>query len=139
MISRILIADSSALVSLASLTDSNHQKAIEISQQIKKEANQLLVSGEILSETLDVLGKKVNHAIAFATGLEVLRSNLFLIVETSEIIRIKALNMFKKQPFSVSFTDCLVMAFADEFETREIFGFDEAFRKNGYVRFGIDK
>jgi len=28
--------------------------------------------------------------------------------------------------------DCLVMATADFYETREIFGFDTAFTKNGY-------
>jgi predicted nucleic acid-binding protein len=32
----------------------------------------------------------------------------------------------------VSFTDCLVMAVADRFGTKVIFGFDEVFRKNGY-------
>jgi hypothetical protein len=34
---------------------------------------------------------------------------------------------------SVSFTDCMVMATADHYGTRLIFGFDEVFRKNGYV------
>ena len=30
------------------------------------------------------------------------------------------------------FTDCIVMANADSFKTKDIFGFDEVFRKNGY-------
>ena len=64
---------------------------------------------------------------------------MFIIAETTLEVRIEALEKFQKQPKSVSFTDCIVMAFADEYETREIFGFDDAFRKNGYIRFGIDK
>jgi predicted nucleic acid-binding protein len=32
----------------------------------------------------------------------------------------------------VSFTDCVVMAVADTYGTKRIFGFDEAFTKNGY-------
>jgi len=68
-----------------------------------------------------------------------LATKIFLVVESSEYIRIEALRKFHNQPAAVSFTDCLVMAFADFYETREIFGFDEAFRKNGYARLGIDK
>jgi hypothetical protein len=30
------------------------------------------------------------------------------------------------------------MALADQMETTDIFGFDEAFRKSGYVRLGLD-
>lgn len=33
----------------------------------------------------------------------------------------------------------LVMAFVDKYETRETFGFDESFRKNGQIRIGMDK
>ena len=33
---------------------------------------------------------------------------------------------------SVSYTDAVVMAVADEYETQKIFGFDEAFATCGY-------
>lgn len=58
---------------------------------------------------------------------------------SNDNIRLRALQNFQNQPAYVSFTDCVVMAFADEYETKDIFGFDEAFRKNGYIRVGIDK
>ncbi len=35
-------------------------------------------------------------------------------------------------PQSVSYTDCVVMAVADEYHTTQIFGFDEDFKKHGY-------
>ena len=134
-----IIADSSALVSLSSITDNNHQIANRQSLQIEKTDRQVIVPGEIFSETLNVLGKKVSKEIAIRTGSKIIKTKMFIIAETTLEVRIEALEKFQKQPKSVSFTDCIVMAFADEYETREIFGFDDAFRKNGYIRFGIDK
>jgi predicted nucleic acid-binding protein len=45
-----------------------------------------------------------------------------------------ALKKFAKLPESVSFTDCLVMAAADEYYTPDIFGFDKQFAEAGYHR-----
>ena len=46
----------------------------------------------------------------------------------------QALQKFETLPQGVSFTDCLVMATADEYETRDIFGFDKQFADAGYNR-----
>jgi predicted nucleic acid-binding protein len=45
-----------------------------------------------------------------------------------------ALERFKTQPQGVSFTDCVVMAYADAFQTKDIFGFDKQFADAGYTR-----
>jgi predicted nucleic acid-binding protein len=50
----------------------------------------------------------------------------------AQVIREKALIRFEKSAKGVSFTDCLVMAFADEYKTNLIFGFDDVFSKCGY-------
>ncbi len=39
---------------------------------------------------------------------------------------------FEAQPRAVSLTDCIVMAIADEFGTKAIFGFDADHERNGY-------
>ena len=138
MISSI-IADSSALVSLALSTDSNHKQAVLLARQIEKNNKTLILQGEIFAETINILGKKVSKEIAVFTANKILKSDLFQIVESSNAQRLSALEKFQKQPKSVSFTDCVVMASADHFDTKDIFGFDECFRKNGYIRIGIDK
>ena len=138
MISSI-IADSSALVSLALSTDSNHKQAVLLARQIEKNNKTLILQGEIFAETINILGKKVSKEIAVFTANKILKSDLFQIVESSNAQRLSALEKFQKQPRSVSFTDCVVMASADHFDTKDIFGFDESFKKNGYVRIGIDK
>jgi predicted nucleic acid-binding protein len=134
-----IIADSSAFVSLYSTTDSNHKQAVLTAKLIGQSHKAILIPSEVLAETINVLGKKLGHKLAVAFAREVLQSTEYSVSESTESIRLTALEKFENQPSSVSFTDCLVMAFADEYETKEIFGFDDAFRKNGYIRFGIDK
>lgn len=133
-----IIADSSALVSLATNTDSNYNKAVSIAQTIKDQNLHVVIPGDVFAETLNVLGRKSSHEIALGTAQTILNSNSFIITETNAEIRNNALKIFKNQVQSVSFTDCLVMAFADHFHTQTIFGFDEVFRKNKYQRLGLD-
>jgi predicted nucleic-acid-binding protein len=45
-----------------------------------------------------------------------------------------ALLKFEAVSEAVSFTDCLVMAVADEYGTKDIFGFDKHFEDAGYQR-----
>lgn len=134
-----IIADSSALFSLFIDTDKNHKKAIKIKEQYLKQGGMIVIPSEVFSELINILGKKFNHKSAVWAAKAVLDSKTFAIESALEKIRDAALKKFEYQPESVSFTDCLVMAFADEYETKEIFGFDDAFRKNGYIRIGIDK
>jgi predicted nucleic acid-binding protein len=85
------------------------------------------------------LEKKFNHTSAVKAAKIVLESKTFIVENTLESARNHALEKFKTQGESVSFTDCIVMAFADEYKTKAIFGFDESFKRSGYVRIGIDR
>lgn len=133
-----LIIDSSAFIYLASIDDSNYKKAVKISEQIEEDKRSIVLPGEIFTEIVNVAGKKISHKAAIDQANKILSSKSFIITETTPTMRVDALEKFKKQPESVSYTDCLVMAFADHFETKDIFGFDESFKKNGYKRIGID-
>lgn len=136
--SRIIIGDSSGLFSLFIQTDQNHNRAVIVSKHFVKETGSLIIPSEVFSELINIIGKKLSQGIAVKTGQFILQSRTFIIEATSAELLQNALEKFNKQPRAVSFTDCLVMAFADEFETKEIFGFDEAFTKNGYIRIGVD-
>lgn len=135
---KFIVADTSGFISLLSKDDKNHTSALHVASVIHKDGKTIILPGEIITEFINVLGKKANHRVAIQRGDLLLHSPEYKIVDTNEHIRSQAFALFKKQPESVSFTDCIVMAFADEYETKEIFGFDEAFAKNGYIRFGID-
>lgn len=134
-----LIIDTSAFISLGTITDHNRKKAQDISNRIREEDISIIVPGDIFTETMNVIGRKVGHKAAIMQAENIFLDRNLIVVETTPLIRQNALKKFKTQPESVSFTDCIVMAFADEFETRDIFGFDNSFRKNGYIRIGIDK
>jgi predicted nucleic acid-binding protein len=92
----------------------------------------VLTPGEVFAETLNVVGKRFGHAVALELAGVLVDSELFVIEETGDEMRLAALQRFARQPESVSFTDCVVMAMADHFDTTEIFGFDQAFATNGY-------
>src|SRR3989344_2299613 len=131
-------ADPAGFISLASTTDQNHQKALKISQKLFQVKGSIIIPSDVFSETLNIAGKKLGHSAAVSTAETLFTTSPFIIVDSDEKTRKHAFSLFKKQPESVSFTDCIVMATADHFKTKEIFGFDKVFSKNGYNRVGLD-
>jgi hypothetical protein len=54
------------------------------------------------------------------------------VIDSSPAARETALSQLLTLSASVSYTDAVVMAVADEYETQKIFDFDEAFANCGY-------
>lgn len=127
-----IIVDSSGLISLLIDTDSNHNKALKALNSYEFATSTIAIPNDVFSECLNVLGKKLGHKLAVEGGEKMIKSPVFQIVDTNDPLRRLALEKFKDQPDSVSFTDCIVMALADIWETKQIFGFDEVFKKSGY-------
>ncbi len=76
------------------------------------------------------------HAPSHCLGMSQERlgtGSQFILIETRPYL-IAALEKFKKQPQAVSFTDCIVMTVADDYGTKDIFGFDRQFEDAGYRR-----
>jgi predicted nucleic acid-binding protein len=132
MINPPAIADSSGLISLIFKTDSNHSKARLISKNLAETDINLIVPGEVITEIINVLGKKTNHKIALRSANKILSQTDYQFIETTPEIRLLALKKFSSSKESISFTDCLVMAFADQYKTKLIFGFDQSFSQSGY-------
>jgi predicted nucleic acid-binding protein len=57
----------------------------------------------------------------------------FSVVPTQRGTLHQTLTKLSQQTGGASYIDCLVMATADEYQTTDVFGFDETFRKNGYT------
>jgi predicted nucleic acid-binding protein len=128
-----LIADTSGLISLTVRTDANHAPAIEAAKPLRERKSTILVPYEVLVETVNVLGKRLGHDEAASVAYYLYQTTLFLVVDSSRKARQHALERFKTQPRAVSFTDCVVMAIADEYGTKAIFGFDADHARSGYV------
>ncbi len=130
--SSLLIADTSGIISLFSATDRNHDRALVVVERFQQVPGSILVPSDVFVETVNVVGKQLGHAQAIAIGTSLSQEPPFMVAETSGEVLQRAFARFAGQPASVSLTDCVVMAVADAFQTRAIFGFDAVFRTNGY-------
>jgi len=127
----VIIADTSGLVSLFLPDDHNHEVALKAAERLRSAHKDILIPAAVFIELLNILGRKVGHTTALAAVSEL--SPPFLVLTTQTNVS-QALKKFEALPQSVSFTDCLVMAVADEYATSDIFGFDKQFADAGYKR-----
>jgi predicted nucleic acid-binding protein len=130
--SKIIIADSSGLISLLIDTDSNHAAAHDIAAQLTEDGTTVLIPSEVLAETINILGKKFGHEQTAQVIDDLFQSAAFTVTPSSDVMRKDALSRFRETTGSISYTDCLVMAVADHYGVTAIFGFDEIFSKQGY-------
>lgn len=132
---KAVVIDSSALVALLNVTDADHPKTANSYNELTKQRTELILQTEVLAETLNVLGKKVDRQAAANAGKAILlRQALGEIKLISSEIKTLALavDLQLSGLGRPSFVDCLVMAQADISRTAYIFGFDTTFSKNGY-------
>ena len=128
----LIIADSSALISLSIKSDRNHGQAANLVQQIAEDNRTVVIPCEVFAETVNILGKKFGHARAIEAVDILFDGTVFVVEDSGETIRRDALDWFGGIAEGVSYTDCIVMAVANASNTRLVFGFDDAFSKNGY-------
>lgn len=127
----VIIADTSGLISLFLPDDHNHMVAVKAAKDLQSAHKDILIPPSVFVEFLNILGRIAGHKIARATVPELTPPFMVLVKQTNVH---QALQKFEALPQGVSFTDCLVMATADEYETRDIFGFDKQFQDAGYNR-----
>ena len=129
-----IIADTSALVSLATDTDHNHIPAKEAAARLREVSRPIILPADIFVETVNVLGKRSGHETALKAAAELRRpGSQFILIETVPYLN-RALERLKDQAPGVSLTDCIVMVVADAYGTKDVFGFDMQFVEAGYHR-----
>jgi len=126
-----IIADTSGLVSLFLPNDQNHEVAVQAARNLQSAHKDILIPADVFVECLNILGRIAGHKAALAAVSELQPPFLILNEQSNNP---QALQKFEVLPHSVSFTDCLVMAVADEYATPDIFGFDKQFEEAGYHR-----
>src|SRR4051794_1324075 len=102
-----VIVDSSALVALLIENDADHEKAVLVSRRLKQAASLVLVPAEVISETLNLLGKMQGRAFAVAAG-EQLLNDPYIHPMTASTDRLReAVARWNSQASGVSYTDCV--------------------------------
>jgi predicted nucleic acid-binding protein len=139
MSSTFVILDSSALIVQINRKDLWHTKATAISEFIERIDRKVILPAEVLAESLNRIGNNIGRQEAVLAGNALLERNEtgdILITHTNTDILAATLNLLKTvrepQGKRVSFVDCLVMATATFYDTREIFGFDAVFGNNDF-------
>ena len=139
MNSAFVILDSSALIAQINVKDLWHKKANTISEYIQQTDRKVILPAEVLAETLNRIGNNVGRQEAVLAGNALLERNesgdILITQSNTEILRatLNLLNTVQEPPEKrASFVDCLVMASAIFYDTREIFGFDAVFERNGF-------
>jgi len=118
---------------LATKTDHNHVPATKAAARLREASRPIILPSDVLVETVNVLGKKSDHKTALKAASELLRpGSQFILIETRPYL-VAALEKFAVQSPAASLTDCIVMTVADDYGTKDIFGFDKQFEDAGYT------
>ena len=128
-----VVLDTSAIIALLSSGDANHVPAVQYAEELRASERTILLPADVITEAVTLAGKKLGHDRAVDLAAHLLTTTRYTRDETSDELRLAALEHFERQIPSVSFTDCIVMAVADAHQTRDIFGFDTDFARNGYT------
>ncbi len=131
-----VILDSSAVVALLNEQDASHTVALNVRDSSLGVEDESLLPYEVLAETLNVLGRKLGReytVLAANTLVKMHEDGEIRLVDPAPHVINRAAELQRSATGSPSFVDCLVMAYADEYGTLYIFGFDLTFKKNGYL------
>ena len=135
---KTILVDTDAFVALYNKEDANHKIAHKISTSIVENKIQPLISIFSYSESITVISQKVSHEHAVTYIEDVNKGSAHLVEAIPNLVR-EGEDIFRKQTSkNVYFTDCFNMAIMEDYGIKEIFSFDEDYRKNGFKRVGID-
>ena len=131
--SPVVIVDADAIVAQAYPNDSNHQKAVAISNKLNDLGAQVIYPASAVLEATTVLQGRLNSGTT-AYGTAVVFSDPSVqVAEIGQKTLAKAMNYFSPITSKKNtLFDCVVMAVADENKANAIFSFDRFYEKKGY-------
>lgn len=129
----VIVVDADAIVAQAYPADSNHQKAVAISNKLNDLGAQVIYPASAVLEATTVLQARLNSgATAYGTAVVFSEPNV-QVTEVNKKTLTSALNYFNPEKNKKdTLFDCVVMAVADENKADAIFSFDKVYEKKGY-------
>ncbi len=123
-----VFTDASALISLFSEKDSNHQKALGMISKLDKKSA-FIISNYVFAEVVTILSQKEGRHKAIIIGDYIKRTYHWINVDQE--IEDLAWEIFKKQiSKNVSFVDCTTFALFKKGVFDKAFSFDRDFKVN---------
>ena len=130
-----VLVDADALVALAKTNDSNHKKAVTISNKLQKIGVSYCFSPYAVAEAVTVLSYKASHQSAkkFLRQIRKLDIPVFELPEKHKDLADKWFLRQKKK--GSSYFDCYNMALLEVLKKQSdaIFSFDSIYKRNGFT------
>ena len=129
----LVIVDADAIVAQAYPNDSNHGRAVTISDKLNNLSAQVIYPATAVVEATTVLQGRLNSpATAYGTASVFAGPNVN-IAEVNQKTLTNAINYFSPTTSKKNtLFDCVVMAVADEYKADMIFSFDKVYKSKGY-------
>ncbi|OGH38131.1 MAG: hypothetical protein A3B44_01015 [Candidatus Levybacteria bacterium RIFCSPLOWO2_01_FULL_38_21] len=129
----VVVVDADAIVAQAYPNDSNHERAVEISNNLNNLGAQVIYPASAILEATTVLQARLNSgATAYGTAVVFSDPNV-QVAEVNQKTLTNALNNFSPTTSKKNtLFDCVVMAVADENNANAIFSFDKFYKSKGF-------
>lgn len=123
----MILLDASFLYAYYNEQDVHHKRAIELSKELKQAPNEIIILDYIFDEVMSVsLNRLKNINKVKIIGNDIL-SSLGILYINEETFQ-KAWNIFSNQTdTSFSFTDCIIIAFMNLHNIKNLVSFDKEF------------
>lgn len=133
-----ILVDSDALIALTIEKDSNHRQAEAISKILQDQKKIILSLNLVHQEVVTVLSHKTSQEMATHYYRKLLHDKP-KVIPFDQVLEDEAYEIFCQQTKKgTSFIDCANMAVMKKFDISTIFSFDDIYKRNGFVRAGID-
>jgi len=128
-----VIVDADAIVAQAHPQDSNHQKALAISQKLKNLNARMIYPSTSICEAVSVLQHKLtSSATAYGTAVVFTDSNLEVVEVNKDTIK-RSVNYFSPSASKKNtLFDCVILDTAERFKADAIFSFDHFYKSKGF-------
>lgn len=129
-----ILVDADALVALSKTNDSNHKKAVKLSNKLQKLGVTHYLSPFTTGEASTVLSYKVSHQAAVKFLKEMRKIDLPVLTLPEKYKKLADKWFFKQKRKGVSYFDCYNMALMERYakQISTIFSFDSIYKKNGF-------
>jgi len=124
--------DSSYIVSLVVDSEKNHERALELFEKLDE--NELVITNAILTETINLLLKRLNkNTKAILEVYETMKSDFKIVYETEELTE-RAMQTLIRYKANFGLADALTLEVMKDLNIHKIFSFDNDFdNKKGIV------
>lgn len=130
--------DTDAIYAFHNFDDPNHHKAVTIFSDLVTLNPQIYLGTNILAEVITMISQQLGKAKAIALLQEFRQSPYQLIHPSQDLIGLAEDIFCSIASKNISYSDCISFAIMKFYNLKYVFSFDRHFKRQDFIRFGID-